>query len=35
MLSEETAVEKNWKKTIDWLDKFIKKQKKIKNKNDR
>ena len=33
MLSEETAVEKSWKKTIDWLDKFIKKQKKIKIKN--
>ena len=28
MLSEETAVEKSWKKTIDWLNKFIKKQKK-------
>lgn len=32
MLSEETAVEKNWKKTIAWLDKFIKKQKKNKEK---
>ncbi len=32
MLSEETAVEKNWKKTITWLDKFIKKQRKNKEK---
>ena len=34
MLSEETAVEKNWKKTIVWLDKFIKKQKNIEIKNE-
>jgi len=32
MLSEETAIEKSWKKTIIWLDKFIKKQKHNTNK---